>query len=433
MTRVAGPSGDAWVAARGGAGAAVRCLRRVGTARRTAAAAHAGSWLLRWLDDATFLCGLAFLVGALATFPDGRPYRRAAAIVVRVVAIAAGISSVALLVGSPTQSVAGQSEVDSGAYVPGLSVLGDVGAVLAATEPAWALAGILLLFLRYRQASPGLRRELRWPLWSVGVFAASLLLALVFAGLTVVLDTDVSFPSPLFLVALALFPVSLVAGIAARARLIEREVTDSRRRLLLAEDAGRRQLERDLHDGAQQQLVGVLSLLQLAQRQQGRDDPETEVTLSRATNETRRAIDDLRALVAGIHPSVLTDRGLVAALDSRLSVLPFPATLVADADAAAHRWPPAVEAAGYFVACEALTNAAKHSGAQEATVSIDRADSGLHLVVHDNGRGFDPSITARRGLAGAADRVEGLGGRLDVRTAPGAGTTVDVLLPGTTS
>ena len=312
-------------------------------------------------------------------------------------------------------------------------MLGDVGAVLAATEPAWALAGILLLFLRYRQASPGLRRELRWPLWSVGVFAASLLLALVFAGLTVVLDTDVSFPSPLFLVALALFPVSLVAGIAARARLIEREVTDSRRRLLLAEDAGRRQLERDLHDGAQQQLVGVLSLLQLAQRQQGRDDPETEVTLSRATNETRRAIDDLRALVAGIHPSVLTDRGLVAALDSRLSVLPFPATLVADADAAAHRWPPAVEAAGYFVACEALTNAAKHSGAQEATVSIDRADSGLHLVVHDNGRGFDPSITARRGLAGAADRVEGLGGRLDVRTAPGAGTTVDVLLPGTTS
>jgi len=355
--------------------------------------------LVVWGRDAAFLLGLACLVAVLSRFPDGRHRHRGERLTERVVAVAAVLSAAGLLAGGPVATVA---------------------EAVAGTEPLWALAAVGLLVRRYRRSPELERRQVRWPLRALMVLAAVLIVALVAPG-------DPSWTGPLFLAVLALFPMSLVAGVTARARQTEAELLLSRARLVTAEDEARRRIERDLHDGAQQQVVGVLSLLQLAQRQHGRGDGQTGSTLEQAVLATRQTMAELRELGAGIHPSVLSDCGLADAVDTRLSLLPFSATLASRLGD--RRWPPATEAAAYFLVCEALTNAAKHASCDRVRVELADDHGALRVGVVDDGDGFDPRAADLRGLTGLRDRVEALGGRFELSSAAGAGTRLTAVFP----
>ncbi|HJU47823.1 MAG TPA: PAS domain S-box protein, partial [Gaiellaceae bacterium] len=203
----------------------------------------------------------------------------------------------------------------------------------------------------------------------------------------------------------------------------EEEVRDSRRRLVQAADEARRELERDLHDGAQQRLVALSLSLRLAEAKLASDPDEAGRILGRAREELTHALEELRELARGIHPAVLTERGLNAALEALVTRAPLPVQL----ELADDRLPPPVEAAAYFVISEALTNVAKYAQATSAHVRV-RAFNGLATVeVSDDGvGGADPA--AGSGLRGLADRVAALDGTLQVEST-GAGTRVVALLP----
>jgi signal transduction histidine kinase len=195
----------------------------------------------------------------------------------------------------------------------------------------------------------------------------------------------------------------LVAQALANAEARE-QLAASRKRLVEAAQVERRRLERNLHDGAQQRLVA-------------RD------LLAGASAELAEALEDLRELARGLHPAVLTDHGLEAAL--RALTAPLPVGLTVDLD---ERPAEALEAAAYFVVAEALTNVARYAFARNAAVTVRReGDSVLVEVIDDGDGGADPA--AGSGLRGLMDRVEALGGRLDVESPLGRGTTVRAVLP----
>jgi signal transduction histidine kinase len=195
-------------------------------------------------------------------------------------------------------------------------------------------------------------------------------------------------------------------------------------RLVAAGDAARRRIERDLHDGAQQRLVSLSVTLNLA-RKTAEPGSRTAELLDGAVAELTAGLAELRELARGIHPAVLTERGLDPALQSLASRAPLPVTVTADFE---ERLPPAVEAAAYFVVMEALTNVAKYASASSAEVTIERADGHVTVGVQDDGiGGADPATGS--GLAGLADRVAALGGRLSVESPPGGGTVVRADLP----
>lgn len=204
------------------------------------------------------------------------------------------------------------------------------------------------------------------------------------------------------------------------------EVRDSRARIVAAADAARRRLERDLHDGAQQSLLGLGLQLGVARDQAAEGHAaEAARTLDAAIEDLRRATAELRELAAGIHPPVLSEAGLGPALEAlaERAVLP-----VRVAEVPARRLPDAAEGAAYFVASEALANVTKHSGARSATVRCSWADGVLRLVVEDDGQGgADPARGS--GLRGLHDRVAAFDGRLSVESRPGAGTRVVAEIP----
>ena len=205
----------------------------------------------------------------------------------------------------------------------------------------------------------------------------------------------------------------------------EEELRSSRARIVEAGAVERRRLERNLHDGAQQRLVSLSLLLSLAHGRVGADPAGAKELLATADGELKHALEELRELARGIHPAVLTDRGLEPAVQTLVARSPIPVTVAETPD---DRLPAPVEAAAYYVVSEALANVAKYSGATEATVRIGR-DNGFALVeVADDGvGGADPSRGS--GLRGLADRVEALDGRLEVQSPPGAGTTVRAEIP----
>ncbi|MDA0160182.1 histidine kinase [Solirubrobacter ginsenosidimutans] len=201
-------------------------------------------------------------------------------------------------------------------------------------------------------------------------------------------------------------------------RLASDEVAASRARIVAATDAERRRIGRDLHDGAQQRLVRALMGIDEARREPAR----AEAALTRAAADARHAIRDLRELATGLHPLVLTDRGICAALEELTAGTPLPVGL----DVTDERFAPEVEAAAYFLVAEAITNAVKHAGATGVDVTVARDGDTLRIAVSDDGcGGADPAKGS--GLRGIEDRVAVLGGTLELAGAPG--TTVAATLP----
>jgi signal transduction histidine kinase len=208
-----------------------------------------------------------------------------------------------------------------------------------------------------------------------------------------------------------------------QARLVE--LRESRARIVEAGYAERRRVERDLHDGAQQRLVALALDLRMARGKLDEDPATAAELLEDATLELAAATEELRELARGLHPPVLTDRGLVAALEALAGRSPIPVSVEADG---AERAPPSAAAAAYFVASEALTNVVRHAQAQQAMVRVGRADGRLCVEIRDDGRGgADP--TGGSGLRGLSDRVAALDGSLEVESPPGRGTVVRAVIP----
>lgn len=203
------------------------------------------------------------------------------------------------------------------------------------------------------------------------------------------------------------------------------EVKDSRARIVEAGMSERRRLERNLHDGAQQRLVTLSLHLRMAQETLHDDPLAAEGMLAGIGNDLKQALDELRELARGLHPAVLTDRGLAPALHSLAGRSPFPVKV---SDVPALRLPEAIEAAVYFVVAESLTNAAKHSGATAGRIVLSTTAKTVVVEIGDNGRG-GASVSAGTGLRGLADRVEALGGTLRVQSDAGGGTAVRAELP----
>jgi signal transduction histidine kinase len=213
-----------------------------------------------------------------------------------------------------------------------------------------------------------------------------------------------------------------------RARALRERVDDlrhARQRIIAAADAERRKIERDLHDGAQQRMVAVAVTLGLAEAQFATDPENAQKLIAQAREEAQLAVKELRELARGIHPAVLSDRGLSAALEALATRAPVPVEVrgVPEEPLA-----PAIEACAYFVTAEALTNVAKYAHANEATVELTIDDGCLRLAVHDDGVG-GADLDAGTGLRGLRDRVDALDGRLDIDSPLGGGTTITVEMP----
>jgi signal transduction histidine kinase len=206
-----------------------------------------------------------------------------------------------------------------------------------------------------------------------------------------------------------------VANVDAREQLAA-----SRARIVQTSYEERRRLGRDLHDGAQQELVGAVMSLKLAQRRLARAPSEAGALLDEALEHMESGIRELRELAAGIHPSILTDRGLGAALEALAARSPMPVELL---EVPPQRLPAPVETSAYFVVAEALTNAAKHARCTHVEVAVRVGEGAVTVEVRDDGvGGANPS--AGSGLRGLADRVSALGGTLEIEGPAGEGTTV---------
>jgi signal transduction histidine kinase len=206
------------------------------------------------------------------------------------------------------------------------------------------------------------------------------------------------------------------------------ELAASRTRLVQAEETERRRLERDLHDGIQQELVVLIAKARLARNQLERDPAIAAETLAELQGSARQALAALRALARGIHPAVLTSRGLVEAIEAMAARSSMNVRVAATPAVREARFAPEIEGAAYFVAAEALANVLKHSGASEATVAVSSDDICLRVVIADNGFGFEPDRVRESGLRGLRDRVEALGGHIGVETGR-SGTRLEIALP----
>jgi signal transduction histidine kinase len=224
----------------------------------------------------------------------------------------------------------------------------------------------------------------------------------------------------------------LVRDVAAQAGLVLRNVAligdlrASRQRLVAAADEARRGLERNLHDGAQQQLVALRITLGLA-RQAAASSPEAAEMLAQTEQQAAEALADLRELAHGIYPPLLADLGLTAALEAQARKAAIPVTVEAPG---VGRYPREIEAALYFCVLEALQNVAKYAQASAARVTLCHDGRFLAFTVEDDGKGFDRAITpAGSGLQGITDRLAALGGTIDITSTPGHGTRVSGRVP----
>ena len=418
--------------------------------------AFAFSWLLAGLSSSnvaglyiagTLLSGLPFaiLTHLLFAFPSGRLERRADRVFVALGYFATTIAvPFGIVFFDPAIS-------DDCADCPENPLLiwsnQDVFDVLAAIQSGLAAvvlgAAIWRLVRRGRESRDPNERVRNAPVWWAGGATLLLVIALLATNVT---PEEGDFDDYLYaaaLVVLATVPYAFWLGVL-RSRLWEagvvadenvrldaelqarlEELRESRARIVEAGYAERRRVERDLHDGAQQRLVALALELQLVRSKLQSDPAAATALLDAATRELSGATEELRELARGIHPPVLTDRGLVAALEALAKRAPLPVTVEADETA---RGPDAIEAAAYFVVSEALTNVARHAGASRAIVRVARRDSLLRVEIEDDGTG-GADVSGGSGLRGLADRVGALDGALEVESRPGHGTMVRASLP----
>ena len=217
------------------------------------------------------------------------------------------------------------------------------------------------------------------------------------------------------------------AGLVLRnVRLIE-DLRESRRRIVSAQDERARALERNIHDGAQQQLVALSVQLRLAEGMVDRDPAKARGLLADLQARTAETLEDLRDLARGIYPPLLADKGLPAALEAQARKSSLPVIVQPDG---VGRYGPDVESAVYFCCLEALNNVAKYAEASTVEIHLAHANGELRFDVIDDGHGFDPSATDHgSGLQGMADRLDAIGGSIEVDSAPGQGTRVVGRLP----
>jgi signal transduction histidine kinase len=222
-----------------------------------------------------------------------------------------------------------------------------------------------------------------------------------------------------------------VANVQLTAQLEEQlaELTASRERLVAVQDEERRRIERDLHDGIQQDVVALIAGLRLARNRLGRGDLRPE-ELAELQDQTREMLADLREIAHGIHPPVLTDNGLYAAVESRAARFPLPLEVTADAGVRSERFATDLETTAYYVVRESLANIAKHSDATAARVRMSRKDDRLVIDIEDDGHGFDVSGTnGHGGLANIRDRIAAVHGHVVVTSLDGSGTHLTAELP----
>jgi signal transduction histidine kinase len=302
--------------------------------------------------------------------------------------------------------------------------LADVAMALEAALYAVLLVIVLVrLALRWRRTGPLERLQLT-PVYVCGL-GTFLLVTAATAG-----AGDAALWAAL--IATVMLPFAFLGGLLrthvarldAELRARVEELRASRARLVEASDTERRRLERNLHDGAQARLLGVLLLLGQARRRLAAD-PETAALLDRAHAELQTGLGELRELARGIHPAVLSEHGLEAALQALAARAPVPVTLETDGTG---RLPRAVEIAAYFVVSEGLANVAKYSQATAATVAVRRAAGRVTIEVSDDGIGGADAARGS-GLRGLADRVAALDGTLCVESPLGQGTRLQVEIP----
>lgn len=220
--------------------------------------------------------------------------------------------------------------------------------------------------------------------------------------------------------ALALANVQLTTELTAKAQ----QLTESRARLVRAQETERRRIERNIHDGVQQELVSLIQHTGEIEQGHARGIPIKD-DLAELRTELTRLLTTLRELAAGIHPSLLTDRGLLPAIEALAARHPIPVAVRVDRTLRGRRFAEAVEGAGYFTVAECLANSLKHAAASQVEVRLGRRNGSLLLEIEDDGVGFTPAGTdVGNGLSNLAARLEGLGGGLAIDSRPGGGTAV---------
>ena len=223
----------------------------------------------------------------------------------------------------------------------------------------------------------------------------------------------------------ALFARVMLGPSAAQLHERVDDLRDARARIIAAGDAERRRIERDLHDGAQQRLVALSLTLGMAESRLAGDPAAAAPLIAQAREEAKLAVKELRELASGIHPALLSERGLGPALEALAARAPVPTTVDGVPE---QRLTPPVESACYFVTAEALTNVAKYAGATSAGVHLAVEHGRVRLIVRDDGAG-GADLNSGTGLRGLRDRVEALDGQLEVDSPPGLGTTVIAEIP----
>ncbi|HZD23031.1 MAG TPA: histidine kinase, partial [Acidimicrobiia bacterium] len=202
------------------------------------------------------------------------------------------------------------------------------------------------------------------------------------------------------------------------------ELAASRTRLVRAEEAERRRMERNIHDGVQQDLVALIGQAGRVRTQLEREPDAIADELAALQSGLERVLGDLRELASGIHPSLLRDRGLLAAVEALAARNPVPVLVRADMSLRSLRLAEEIEGAGYYTVAESLANSLKHAEASQVEVTLSRSNGSLHISIRDDGKGFDVAASKGHGLANLSERLAALGGRLDVTSSPGLGATV---------
>jgi signal transduction histidine kinase len=224
----------------------------------------------------------------------------------------------------------------------------------------------------------------------------------------------------------------LAAELTTRLAVIRRQADDlaaSRARIVTAQDAERRRIQRDLHDGVQQEIVVLSAKLAMARQRLRRGDRSADELLAEVQRDVTTLLNQVREFAHAIHPPVLADQGLLEAIEAQATRLPLGVVIETDGALRGVHYPPHVEATAWYVVSEALTNVVKHARARQVRVRLARPDGRLTLEIRDDGAGFEARTGGGLGLAGLADRISTVDGTLQVESAPGRGTTLRAEIP----